>query len=135
MEPNTPEKWIEVAKERSQDAGILRGGDRSLGSVYMAGYSIECYLKAYLQKNGKSQPPRGKEGHNLRGLWSAAGFRISDLSDPGGHQTYFIESWDAQMHYQTALDPGLSGDELIKGAQKLTGLIQRRLRSVIRRSR
>jgi HEPN domain-containing protein len=135
VEPNTPEKWIEVAKERSQDAGILHSGNRSLGAVYMAGYSIECYLKAYLQKNGKSQPPRGKEGHNLRGLWSAAGFRISDLSDSDGHQTYFIESWDTQLRYQTALGPGLSGDELIKGAQKLTGLIQRRLRSVIRRSR
>ena len=135
MEPNTPEKWIEVAKERSQDAGILHSGNRSLGAVYMAGYSIECYLKAYLQKNGKSQPPRGKEGHNLRGLWSAAGFRISDLSDSDGHQTYFIESWDTQLRYQTALGLGLSGDELIKGAQKLTGLIQRRLRSVIRRSR
>ena len=61
MEPSSPEEWVEVAKERSRDARILSDGRRSLGAVYMAGYSVECYLKAYLQKNGISQPPRGKE--------------------------------------------------------------------------
>lgn len=135
MGPSTPEKWVEVAKERSQDAQSLYNMKRSLGAVYMAGYSIECYLKAYLQKYGKSQPPRGNEGHNLRGLWFAAGFRISDLTDSGGNQTYFIDSCDTGLRYQTALGSGLSADDLIRGAQKLTGLIQKRLRSLARRSR
>lgn len=135
MEPSTPEEWVEVAKERSQDARILSGGSRSLGAVYMAGYAIECYLKAYLQQNGIGQPPRGKEGHNLRGLWSAAGFRLSDLLDSDGNQTYFIDSWDTRLRYQTILDPGLSADGLVKGAQKLAGFIQKRLRTLVRRNR
>ena len=135
MEPSTPDDWVEVAKERARDARILSDGKRSLGAAYMAGYAVECYLKAYLQKKGKGQPPRGNEGHNLRGLWSAAGFRVSDLIDAGGNQTYFISNWDTRLRYQTALDPSLSADDLMRGAQKLAGLIQKRLRSLIRRSR
>jgi HEPN domain-containing protein len=135
VEPSTPEEWVEVAKERSQDARNLSDGKRSLGAVYMAGYSVECYLKAYLQKNGISQPPRGKEGHNLRGLWSAASFRLSDLSDSGGNRTYFLDSWDTRLRYQAALEPNLSADDLMRGAQELAGLIQKRLRSLVRRSR
>ena len=135
MEPSTPEDWVEVAKERSQDARVLRDGNRSLGAVYMAGYSIECSLKAYLQRQGIGQPPRGTEGHNLRGLWSAASFRLSDLNDSGGNQTYFLNSWDTRLRYQTALEPSLSADDLMRGAQKLAGLIQNWLRSLVRRSR
>jgi hypothetical protein len=101
----------------------------------MAGYVIECYLKAYLQKNGISQPPHGKEGHNLRGLWSAAGFRLSDLIDSDGNQTYLINNWDTRLRYQTALESGLSAAGLVKGAQTVAGLIQKRLRSSVRRSR
>jgi hypothetical protein len=101
----------------------------------MAGYSIGCYLKAYLQKQGISQPPRGKEGHNLRGLWSTASFRLSDLNGSSGNQTYFLNSWDTRLRYQTALEPSLSADDLMRGAQNLAGLIQKRLRSLVRRSR
>ena len=135
MEPSTHEEWVEVAKERSQDARTLSNGNRPLGAVYMAGYSIECYLKAYLQKNGISQPPRGKEGHNLRGLWAAASFRLSDLIDGSGNQTYFFNNWDTRLRYQIALESSLSADDLMRGAQQLAGLIQKRLRSLIRRSR
>ena len=135
MEPSTPEEWVEVARERSQDARVLRDENRFLGAIYMAGYSIECYLKAYLQKQGISQPHRGKEGHNLRGLWAAASFRLSDLSDYGGNRTYFLDSWDTSLRYQAALEPSLSPDDLVRGAQELAGLIQKRLRSSVRRSR
>jgi HEPN domain-containing protein len=135
VEPSTPEKWVEVANERAQDARILSGGNRSLGAVYMAGYSIECYLKAYLQKNGISQPPRGKEGHNLRGLWNTAGFRVSDLNDSDGSQAYFISRWDTQLRYQAVLESNHSPNDLMRGAKKLAGLIQKRLRSSARRRR
>ena len=60
MEPSSPEEWVEVAKERSRDARILSDGSRSLGAVYMAGYSVECYLKAYLQKK-RDKPTRKVE--------------------------------------------------------------------------
>jgi len=32
----------------------------------MAGYAIECSLKAYLQREGKPFPTSGSEGHNLK---------------------------------------------------------------------
>jgi hypothetical protein len=133
--PSTAEEWVEVAKERAHDARALSDGNRSLGAVYMAGYSIECYLKAYLQKQGIRQPPLGKEGHNLRRLWLAARFRLSDLNDSSGNQTYFLNSWDTYLRYQTTLEPNVSADNLMRGAQSLAGLIQTRLRSLGRRSR
>jgi hypothetical protein len=46
MAPNTSQEWIDVAKERAADVEALK--QRQVGAVYMAGYAIECSLKAYL---------------------------------------------------------------------------------------
>jgi len=81
MPPNRSQEWIKVARERAADAEMFKQPLNSVGAVYMAGYAIECSLKAYLQREGKPFPTSDSEGHNLKGLWKASCFRFCDLPD------------------------------------------------------
>jgi hypothetical protein len=94
----------------------------------MAGYAIECSLKAYLQRSGLALPLHGREGHNLKGLWERAGFRPSDLSDAAGEKTFFIERWSTDLRYEVRLDAAVTADGLVNAAAELSRYVQSRLR-------
>jgi len=132
--PNQYQDWLYLAKERASDAdAIYKARPTSIGCVYMAGYAIECSLKALLRDRNVGFPKHGNEGHNLRGLWEAAKFRLSDLHDSKGAKTFFIESWDTSLRYQLSLDSSISIAELLDGAKQLTRQIQQQLRRQSRR--
>jgi HEPN domain-containing protein len=122
MMPNTASDWISAGEERSKDATILRDQGRSLAAVYMAGYGLECRLKAYLSSRGKRFPAHGSAGHNLLGLWEACGFKLSDVY---GARRAFLERWNTALRYEVEI-----GDfqTLIAGAISLTGYIQKSVR-------
>ena len=129
MNPSTPEQWIAVAKERGADAKTINQNlPHSVGAIYLAGYAIECSLKAFLQKQSTGFPKHRSEGHNLRALWKASKFRLSDLNDYNGCKAFFIQTWKTDLRYQTELDSALPEEELIKGAKELVGWIQKQIR-------
>lgn len=129
MEPNNAETWLAVATERALDAeAMLSSRPNSVGSVYMAGYVVECALKAYLKGRNKSFTIRGAEGHNLKGLWNAAGFRLSDLNDTSGERTYYIELWGTHLRYESEINSNIPACSLLKGAKFLVGWIQNQIR-------
>jgi hypothetical protein len=131
MSPNTAEEWLAVANQRLADAiSIYKHQSNSIGSVYMAGYAIECSLKALLQKRGIPYPKSGPEGHNLKGLWEKSTIKFADIHDTKGAQTFFFAQWNTHLRYETELprDLGLKEEELIEGAKKLQGLIQTKIR-------
>jgi len=128
MAPNTAQEWIDVAKERAADVEALKQRLNPVGAVYMAGYAIECSLKAYLQREGKPLPTSGSEGHNLKGLWKASGFRFGDLPDTAGEKTFYIEHWNTALRYESAYDFPVPIESLVEGAKELTGWIQKQIR-------
>ncbi|MGL4501658.1 MAG: HEPN domain-containing protein [Planktothrix sp.] len=129
MQPTTVEDWIEIANNRAADAEAIRKVEEtSVGSVYMAGYAIECSLKALLRSQNTPFPKSGREGHNLKGLWDSCGFKLSDIKDPTGAQTFFIDNWNTSLRYQSTCGSHLKVPELLKGSQKLTGWIQTQIR-------
>lgn len=129
MTPTTASDWLSVANERAADAETMKiTRNTSVGCVYMAGYAIECSLKGLLQNLGTPFPKHGQEGHNLRRLWEASGFRLTDLSDSTGAKAFFIENWDTSLRYELACDSSLTMAELVGGAKHLTGWIQSRIR-------
>lgn len=133
MSPTDAQGWIAVAKERGADAqAIYKERPNSVGCVYMAGYAIECSLKALLQRQNKGFPKHGQDGHNLAGLWQASGFKLAELNDSQGIKTFFLEKekWNTALRYETSVpnDLGLKIDDLMKGAMELTGWIQTRVR-------
>ncbi|AOX02344.1 hypothetical protein BJP34_25465 [Moorena producens PAL-8-15-08-1] len=129
MDPNNYKDWLDIANERAADAdGILKNRSQSIGSVYMAGYAIECSLKALLRYRNKPFPKHGNQGHNLRGLWKAAEFSVTDIRDSTGAKTFFIDKWDTSLRYQLTCNSSLTMAELVNGAKQLTGYIQSQIR-------
>ena len=129
MSPHTAETWLAVAKERATDAqAINKHRPTSVGAVYLAGYAIECSLKALLQKRGTEFPKHGREGHNLRNLWAASKFRLSDLRDVKGSKAFFIDKWDTALRYDADFESSIEIKELLQGAKELTGYIQNCIR-------
>jgi HEPN domain-containing protein len=129
MTPDQPEAWLAVANERAADAeALLLKRKTSSGCAYMAGYAIECSLKAYLQGSGTAFPTSGGEGHNLRGLWRRSGFQISDLQDANGAKAFFLKQWSTDLRYEVALPTHLRAEELLQGAKALNGWLQTRCR-------
>ncbi|CDM92641.1 MULTISPECIES: HEPN domain-containing protein [Limnospira] len=129
MPPSKPQDWINLANERAADADeISKTRKTSVASVYLAGYAIECSLKALLQERGTGFPKHGQQGHNLRELWESANFRLSDLSDPTGAKTFYLEKWNTSLRYEVTCDSLLSHQELVEKAKQLTGWIQTQMR-------
>jgi HEPN domain-containing protein len=121
MPPTTYKDWMEIATERSKDAEELANArSNSVAAPYIAGYCVECALKAYLNKLGMPFPAHGREGHNLRSLWRKANFRKFDIKDNTGAKTYYIESWDTSLRYEKKINAEFDAVELINGAKRLT---------------
>jgi HEPN domain-containing protein len=123
--PSAVELLLQVAEERGTDANVLKREGRLLAAVYLAGYMVECRLKAFLQHRGRRFPTSGREGHDLRGLWEAAGFRLQDIS---GNKHLFLETWTTSLRYERRLPNGSDFVTLYQGAVELAGYIQTRLR-------
>jgi hypothetical protein len=129
MSPNTAQDWIAIAQERAADAEAMKTSRcTSVGSVYMAGYAIECSLKALLQTKRTPFPKHGNEGHNLRGLWEASNFRLSDLNDSKGTKAFFLQDWNTALRYELSCASSLGVTELVDGAKELTSWIQTQIR-------
>jgi len=134
-DPSTTEEWMIVARERGADAeAMLPSRAVSIGPVYMVGYAIECAIKGHLQHRGIRRPASGQEGHNLKGLWKQAGFCFSDLKDPIGPKSFFIEQWSTDFRYQTNCPPNTpNSEELVKAAKEIVGWIQAQIKRQRRR--
>jgi hypothetical protein len=136
MPPTTYKEWVDVAKERAADASALAASrPLSVASIYLAGYSLECVLKAYLNRRGIPFPGHGHEGHNLRGLWRRAEFRMSDLKDRTGAKSFFVESWESSMRYETVVDSDLDAGELVDSAIQLMNWLFKQVKRHRRRNR
>ncbi len=125
-DPSSVEEWMKVARERGKDAdAMLPARAASIGPIYMAGYAIECAIKGYMQQRRIRRPSSGREGHNLRGLWSQARFRLSDLKDTAGTKSFFIKHWTTGFRYQTNCPPNTpNSDEAVRAAKEIVGWIQ-----------
>lgn len=127
--PDNDEAWLEVSQQRLGEARVLaRVNACEVGSVYLAGYAVECALKAYLMSHGRRRPPGGPGGHDLRSLWSSCRFALADLQDQSGETSYFVEHWCTDLRYQSVINSSHSATELLSGAQRLVGLVTTRCR-------
>ncbi|MFO1429970.1 MAG: HEPN domain-containing protein [Candidatus Competibacteraceae bacterium] len=135
MSPTTSQEWIKIASERAADArALLEQRPRSIGTIYLAGYAVECTLKAYLQKYGIPVPTSGRGGHDLRNLWYQAGFRLADLGDSAGAKSFFVTLWSTDLRYASRIESNCTHEALVQGAAQLVGWIQTQLRRRGRRT-
>ena len=132
MQPNTTQDWLAVATARAADADAIVTTRRdSIGSVYMAGYAVECSLKAYLKASRRPFPITGRAGHDLTALWGASGFSKRDIGDTDGSRAFYLANWKTSLRYELATSTGgLGNEELLAGARAVAGWLHAQARRV-----
>ena len=115
----------DAARARQRESKLLQEHNHMCGAVYLVGYVVECKLKTLLHKRGRPYPRSGSAGHDLRGLWDAAGLRSQDLS---GYKKAFLDTWTTSLRYSSTLPAGTSAEELLRGAQELASYVTSRIR-------
>jgi hypothetical protein len=73
--PDDSQKFMRVAYQRFEEARFLFDGERYAASIYLAGYAVECGLKALIlstvPRNGQkdfAESFRGSGWHNFNRL-------------------------------------------------------------------
>lgn len=122
----------DAALARGREARHLQDGGYMSGALYLAGYVVECKLKALLGKMGKSFPRSGSSGHDLKGLWERAGLRYVDIV---GFRREFLDYWSTSLRYTADIPPDHRPEDLLTGAHLLAGYVQRRIRNTKGRRR
>src|SRR5436309_2919768 len=111
--PRPPEArlYYRAARQRFEDAQLLLGAGRTTGAVYMAGYTVECVMKALVlagvavslrrQIHGEF---RGNRGHSI--AWLGDLFRRhtggSIPRDVTRHLAR-VDAWTTDLRYETGV--------------------------------
>lgn len=101
-----------VAKRRLQEATILQRAGEFSGAYYLAGYSIECALKACILKAIKKYHMPDKKividshTHNLEQLVKLAGLEHSRAQHALANTTFgsnwaVVKDWNEASRYET----------------------------------
>ena len=123
--PDTWHDWLDVAGERRADVTALQLGQREVAVIYIVGYTVECHLKALLNKKSIRFPRSGPEGHNLAALMEKAGMKRSDLMQP---RREFVDMWGTDLRYETELPQGSDFDTLLKGGTDLASYVAKQIK-------
>jgi HEPN domain-containing protein len=78
---NPARRYYRAAKQRYEDAELLLNSARTTGAVYLAGYTVECFLKALILDSVGARLRaellkqfRGNQAHDLE--WLATMYRL-----------------------------------------------------------
>lgn len=102
--------YYRCAFPRYEDAQVSQRADRTTGAVYLAGYGVECILKALILEG---QPPSGRNAiiNQFRGSlahdfeWLRAQYRRSSRTFPRdvSEALTLVNVWSTEMRYQTQI--------------------------------
>jgi hypothetical protein len=121
-----------LAELRAEEARVLLRSRRQLGAYYLAGYAVECALKACIAKQRKrfEFPPKRKSvekmySHDLDALLDVAGLEAQlkkEISaNPGLAANWnTVKDWTAESRYETK---GLNGRDLYNAVAGPNGVL------------
>ena len=127
--------FYRAAKERWKDSEVLVEKMRTTGSVYVAGYAVECLLKALILVS----VPRDKErlilsqfrsakAHDLRWLRKLY-FEQGGASFPLRAATDFdvVSTWTTSLRYQPATIDEDDASDFLKSAKRMMEFLDQRI--------
>ncbi len=139
MPPSKPpevNKFLRVAIQRFSDAQTLFRGGRNTAAIYLAGYAVECGLKALLLSTvttRKGVPAilesfRGSGGHNL-GTLKARYLKRSrtDFSKSVAGQLVYVNSWTTSLRYEPSNASLREARRFLDSTQEIITWIQGRI--------
>jgi HEPN domain-containing protein len=100
-------KFLRAAKQRLTSAEFLLKADLGLDATYLAGYSVECSLKALLlartpKKSRDAIQPvfHGREGHNFERLKAMLERRGVSFSGDIVRRLRVVSTWSTDLRYE-----------------------------------
>jgi hypothetical protein len=119
-----------LADLRAQEAGVLARNRKEAGAYYLAGYAVECALKACIAKEAKRHefPPkvdyvRRVYTHNLEELLRLAGLENeldADANPSLGVNWGVVKRWNEETRYKAS---GLNGKDLYAAISGPSGVL------------
>jgi len=121
-----------LAQLRIEDARLLLRSRRLLGAYYLAGYAVECALKACIAKQRKrfEFPPKRKSveqmySHDLESLLDLAGLKTQLLKETSVNEPFSanwntVRDWTAASRYATS---GKNGKEMYNAVTGTDGVL------------
>ena len=122
--PRAPEArlYYRAAKQRSDDAELLLAAGRTTGAIYLAGYTVECFLKALLLSS--VAPPlrrqllqefRGGWAHNLEWLGGLYRQHVGAVIPRSvSRHLSRVASWSTDLRYATGTLKRRDADEFME---------------------
>jgi hypothetical protein len=134
--PDDPRKFFRVATQRFAEAQFLFNGDRYTASIYIAGYSVECGLKALIlstePRNRQAELAasfRGSEWHNLN--WLVEGYIKRGGPRPSrvitADLTYVHDEWSVDLRYIAGEKPFREAERFILSIERILEWVKGRL--------
>jgi hypothetical protein len=120
--PGEARLYCRAAKQRFDDAQLLLRADRTTGAVYLAGYTVECFLKALVLASVAPGLRRqlmrsfhGARAHDIE--WLGALYRrhvgIAMPRDISRHLSR-VASWSTDLRYMTGTMKSREADEFLE---------------------
>ncbi len=126
-------EFQKLALLRADEASILVKSRKEQGAFYLAGYAVECALKACIaKKTRRHQFPPGRDyvqsvyDHNLQEL-----LRVAELKDALDNEIktnraleiYWgvVKEWDVKSRYELS---GRNGTDMVKAVIARDGVLQ-----------
>jgi HEPN domain-containing protein len=121
-----------LAELRAEDARVLLRSRRQLGAYYLAGYAVECALKACIAKQRKRfefPPKRGSVekmySHDLDTLLDVAGLDAQLKKEIAANPDFAanwntVKDWTAESRYQAS---GLNGKDMYNAVRGPNGVL------------
>ena len=119
-----------TAFQRFEDAEVLLNSQpsRTTGAVYLAGYSVECILKALVLsvtpkgvlKKTEEAITHGTEGHDLEGIKQRY-FNRAKVRMPGQLARHFARCnrWGPRIRYQSGIIKKSDADGFLESARRI----------------
>jgi len=137
------ERFSRIALQRLEDARLLneRCG-RGTAAVYLAGYAVECGLKALLLSSSPPQKHlevvesfRGKNGHNFESL-RARYERQGGPVPPRGiaKALAFVNLWTTDLRYHAGMTPPAEAGKFLEAVELIIDWTEGRLRNAATKS-
>jgi HEPN domain-containing protein len=127
--------FYRVATQRFLDAELLLDQQRTTGAVYLAGYSVECMLKAVVlaavpagERVHTLASFRGRRAHDydwLRELYRDAGG--SDFPKNVAKQFTIVNTWAIDLRYQAGTIQFKDAERFLEAARAIMAWADGRL--------
>ena len=134
--PDDPRKFFRVATQRFAEAQFLFEGERYAASIYLAGYAVECGLKALIlsavPKNRQADLAasfRGSGGHNFNRLIEA----YIEGGGPGPplaitkDLTYVHDEWSVELRYLAGEKPYRDAERFVSSTDRVLEWVKGRV--------